>query len=170
VEVLPGVEGLIHVSEMSWTKRIQHPSDVLKVGERVEVAILKVDSAATRLSLGLRQVLGNPWDTVKDRYRTESHRRQGHQTCQVRGVRGSGGRHRRHDPRFRIHHEKRIEHPGELVKVGQTVRAVVLSADPAAKRLKLSLKQLEATSADQFVQSPRLATGYRRVLQVRGTK
>src|SRR5947208_15632255 len=68
VEVLPGVEGLIHVSEMSWTKRIQRPSDVLKKGERVEAEVLKVDRAAARLSLGLRQVLGNPWDTIKERY------------------------------------------------------------------------------------------------------
>ena len=71
VEVLPGVEGLIHVSEMSWTKRIQRPSDVLKKGERVEAVVLKVDSAAGRLSLGLKQVLGNPWDTIKDRYPKE---------------------------------------------------------------------------------------------------
>src|SRR4029453_18749059 len=68
VEVLPGVEGLIHVSEMSWTKRIQRPGDVLKKGERVEAVVLKVDSTASRLSLGLKQVLGNPWDTIKDRY------------------------------------------------------------------------------------------------------
>jgi len=68
VEVLPGVEGLIHVSEMSWTKRIQRPGDVLKLGERVEAAVLKVDAAAGRLSLGLKQVLGNPWDTLKERY------------------------------------------------------------------------------------------------------
>src|SRR5438093_11003057 len=64
VEVSPGVEGLIHVSEMSWTKRIQRPSDVLKEGERVEAVVLKVDGAARRLSLGLKQVLGNPWDKI----------------------------------------------------------------------------------------------------------
>src|SRR4029077_18764579 len=68
VEVMPGVEGMIHVSEMSWTKRIQRPSELLKKGERVEAVVLKVDSAASRLSLGLKQVLGNPWDTIKDRY------------------------------------------------------------------------------------------------------
>src|SRR5262249_51208310 len=68
VEVLPGVEGLIHVSEMSWTKRVQRASDVLKKGERVEAVVLKIDGPASRLSLGLKQVLGNPWDTVRDRY------------------------------------------------------------------------------------------------------
>src|SRR3989442_11335318 len=68
VEVMPGVEGLIHVSEMSWTKPIQRASDVLKEGERVETVVLKVDRAASRLSLGLRQGLGNPWDPIKDRY------------------------------------------------------------------------------------------------------
>src|SRR5262249_4394907 len=68
VEVMPGVEGLIHVSEMSWTKRIRRPSDLLKQGERVEAVVLKVEGSAARLSLGLKQVLGNPWDTIKDRY------------------------------------------------------------------------------------------------------
>src|SRR5262249_29280617 len=68
IEVMPGVEGLVHVSEMSWTRRVQRAGDVLKVGERVEAEVLKVDAAASRLSLGLKQVLGNPWDTLKDRY------------------------------------------------------------------------------------------------------
>src|SRR3989442_5796457 len=67
LELQPGVDGLIHVSEMSWTKRVKHPSEVLKEGERLEAVVLKVDIAASRLSLGLRQVLENPWDTIKDR-------------------------------------------------------------------------------------------------------
>jgi small subunit ribosomal protein S1 len=172
VEVLPGVEGLIHVSEMSWTKRIQRPSDVLKKGERVEAVVLKVDSATARLSLGLRQVLGNPWDTIKDRY-PEGKVVEGKVTRLVKfgafveveeGIEGLV-----HISDFTS--EKRIEHPSEVVKAGQVVRAIVLSADPEARRLKLGMKQLEATSADEFAKEA--AVGDRvsgRVLQVLGNK
>ena len=172
VEVLPGVEGLIHVSEMSWTKRIQRPSDVLKKGERVEAEVLKVDRAAARLSLGLRQVLGNPWDTIKERY-PNGKVIEGKVTRLVNfgafveveeGINGLV-----HISEFT--NEKRIGHPSEVVKIGQVVRAVVLSADPETRRLKLGMKQLEATSADHFVQEA--AVGDRvsgRVLQVRGNK
>src|SRR5436309_12711496 len=172
VEVMPGVEGLIHVSEMSWTKRIQRPSDVLKKGERVEAVVLKVDREAARLSLGLKQVLGNPWDTIKDRY-PSGKVVEGRVTRLVKfgafveleeGIDGLI-----HVSEFT--NEKRIEHPSEGVKVGQVVRAVVLSADPETKRLKLGMKQLEATAADQFAQHA--AVGDRvsgRVLQVLGNK
>src|SRR5436309_5724021 len=153
VEVLPGVEGLIHVSEMSWTKRIQRPSDVLKKGERVEAEVLKVDRAAARLSLGLRQVLGNPWDTIKDRY-PNGKVIEGKVTRLVNfgafveveeGINGLV-----HISEFT--NEKRIGHPSEVVKIGQVVRAVILSSDPETRRLKLGMKQLEATSAGHFAQ------------------
>jgi small subunit ribosomal protein S1 len=172
VEVMPGVEGMIHVSEMSWTKRIHRPSDVLKKGERVEAAVLKVDAAAGRLSLGLRQVLGNPWDTIKERY-PDGRVVEGKVTRLAKfgafveveeGIEGMV-----HVSEFT--NEKRIEHPSEIVKVGQVVRAVVLSADPEAKRLKLGLKQLEATATDQFAKDA--AVGDRvsgRVTRVRGNK
>jgi small subunit ribosomal protein S1 len=172
VEVMPGVEGLIHVSEMSWTKRIQRPGDILKKGERVEAVVLKVDKGASRLSLGLRQVLGNPWDTIKDRY-PEGKIVEGKVTrlanfgAFVEVEEGIDGMVHVSD----FTNEKRVQHPSEIVKVGQTVRAMVLSADPATKRLKLGLKQLEATSADKFVQDA--AVGDRvtgRVIQVRGNK
>ena len=172
VEVLPGVEGLIHVSEMSWTKRIQRASDVLKKGERVEAVVLKVDSEAARLSLGLRQVLGNPWDTIKDRY-PDGKVLEGKVTrlakfgAFVEVEEGIDGLIHISD----FTNEKRIEHPSEKVKVGQVVRAVVLSTEPETKRLKLGMKQLEATSADQFVQEA--AVGDRvsgRVIGVRGNK
>jgi small subunit ribosomal protein S1 len=172
VEVLPGVEGLIHLSEMSWTKRIQHPGEVLRAGERVEVAVLKVDGAARRLSLGLKQVLGNPWDTIQERY-PNGRVVEGKVTRLAKfgafveveeGIEGMV-----HVSEFTS--EKRIEHPSERVKVGQTVRAVVLSADLETRRLKLSLKQLELTSADQFMRES--AVGDRvsgRVLHVRGSE
>jgi small subunit ribosomal protein S1 len=170
VEILPGVEGLIHISEMSWTKRIHRPSDVLKIGERVEASVLKVDSAGSRLSLGLKQVLGNPWTTIKERY-PEGKVVEGKITRLAKfgafaeveeGIEGM------------IHvsdltNEKRIEHPSEVLKVGQTVRTIVLSADSETKRLKLGMKQLEATSADKFALEA--AIGDRvsgRVVRVRG--
>jgi small subunit ribosomal protein S1 len=172
VEVLPGVEGLIHVSEMSWTKRVQRPSDVVKKGERVDAAILKLDPAARRLSLGLKQVLGNPWDTIGDRYsigkiiegKVTRLAKFGAFVEVEEGIDGLI-----HVSEFT--HERRIEHPSEVVKIGQVVRAVVLSADRETKRLKLGMKQLEATSADQFLQETKVGDRVSgRVLQVRGNK
>jgi len=172
VEVMPGVEGLIHVSEMSWTKRIQRPGDVLKKGERVEAVVLKLDSATSRLSLGLKQVLGNPWDTIKDRYpsgkiiegKVTRLAKFGAFVEVEEGIDGLI-----HVSEFTS--ERRIENPAEIVKVGQTVRAMVLSADPETKRLKLGMKQLEATAADQFAKEA--AVGDRvtgRILKVRGNE
>jgi small subunit ribosomal protein S1 len=169
VEIAPGVEGLIHVSEMSWTKRINRASDVLKQGQRVEAAVLKIDQAASRLSLGLRQVLDNPWDTINERYPVGKIV-EGKVTRLVKfgafveveeGIEGLV-----HISDFTS--EKRIEHPSEKVKVGQVVRAAVLSAEPDARRLKLGMKQLEATATDQFAQQA--AVGDRvtgRILRVR---
>jgi small subunit ribosomal protein S1 len=170
VEVLPGVEGLIHVSEMSWTKRIQRPGDVLKAGERVEAVVLKLDPAANRLSLGLKQVLGNPWDTITDRYpagkivegKVTRIAKFGAFVEVEEGIEGLI-----HISEFTS--EKRIQSPSEVVKAGQVVRAVVLSADAETKRLKLGMKQLEATATDQFVEEAKVGdrvTG--RVLQVLG--
>jgi small subunit ribosomal protein S1 len=169
VEITPGVEGLIHVSEMSWTKRINRASDVLKQGERVEAVVLKIDPAASRLSLGLRQVLGNPWDTINERYpagkivegKVTRLAKFGAFVELEEGIEAL------------IHisdftNEKRIEHPSEIVKAGQVVRAIVLSAEPEARRLKLGMKQLEATATDQFAQQA--AVGDRvtgRILRVR---
>jgi small subunit ribosomal protein S1 len=172
VEVLPGVEGLIHVSEMSWTKRVQRASDVLKKGERVDAVVLKIDPAGSRLSLGLRQVLGNPWDTIRDRYpsgkvvegKVTRLAKFGAFVEVEEGIEGLV-----HVSEFTS--EKRIEHPSEVVKVGQVVRAMVLSADPETKRLKLGLKQLEPTAADQFAEHAGVGDRVSgRVLEVRGNK
>jgi small subunit ribosomal protein S1 len=172
VQIMPGVEGLIHVSEMSWTRRVQRASDVLKLGEHVEAVVLKVDAAATRLSLGLKQVLGNPWDTLKDRFpagkviegKVTRLAKFGAFVEVEEGVDGLV-----HISEFTS--EKRIQTPGEIVKVGQVVRAVIVSADPETKRLKLSMKQLEATPTDQFVKDVSVGdqiTG--RVTRVRGNE
>jgi small subunit ribosomal protein S1 len=172
VEVQPGVEGLIHVSEMSWTKRIQRPGDILKKGERVEAVVLKIDKEAGRLSLGLKQVLENPWDTVKDRYpagkvvegKVTRLAKFGAFVELEEGIDGLV-----HISEFTS--EKRIQSPAEVVKVGQVVRAAVQSVDAETKRLKLSMKQLEATPADQFAQG--VAVGDRitgRITRVAGKK
>jgi small subunit ribosomal protein S1 len=172
VEVLPGVEGLIHVSEMSWTKRVHRPGDVLKLGERVEAVVLKIEPGSRRLSLGLKQVLGNPWDTIKDRYpvgkivegKVSRLAKFGAFVELEEGIDGLI-----HVSEFTS--ERRIQSPGEIVKVGQVVRAVVLSVEPETRRLKLGMKQLEATPADQLVKD--LAIGDRvtgRVLRVSGNK
>jgi small subunit ribosomal protein S1 len=134
--------------------------------------ILKIDPAGPRLSLGLRQVLGNPWDTIRDRYpsgkvvegKVTRLAKFGAFVEVEEGIEGLV-----HVSEFTS--EKRIEHPSEVVKVGQTVRAMVLSADPEAKRLKLGVKQLEPTAGDQFAQHA--VPGDRvsgRVLEVRGNK
>jgi small subunit ribosomal protein S1 len=168
VEVLPGVEGLIHVSEMSWTRRVHRPGDILKVGERVEAVVLKME--AGRLSLGLKQVLGNPWDTIKERYpggkivegKVTRLAKFGAFVEVEEGIDGLI-----HVSEFTG--ERRIENPGEVVKVGQVVRAAVVSADPETRRLKLSMKQLESTPADHLIEG--LAVGDRitgRVLRVSG--
>src|SRR5437867_5958931 len=172
VELQPGVEGLIHVSEMSWTKRIKHPSEVLKEGERVEAVVLKVDLAASRLSLGLKQVLENPWDTIKDRYpagkivegKVIRLAKFGAFVEVEEGIDGLV-----HISEFTS--EKRIQNPAEVVKVGQVVRAAVQSVDAETRRLKLSIKQLEATPTDQFAQG--VAVGDRitgRITRVTGKK
>ncbi|HEY2383104.1 MAG TPA: 30S ribosomal protein S1 [Terriglobia bacterium] len=172
VEVVPGVEGLIHVSEMSWTKRVTRPGDVLKLGERVEAVVLKVEPSGRRLSLGLKQVLGNPWDTIKDRYpngkivegKVTRLAKFGAFVEVEEGIEGLI-----HISEFT--NERRISNPNEIVKPGQAVRAVVLSVDSEAKRLKLGMKQLEATPADQIVKE--FAVGDRvtgRILHVAGNK
>jgi small subunit ribosomal protein S1 len=172
VEVIPGVEGLIHVSEMSWTKRVHRPGDVLKLGERVEAVVLKIEPGARRLSLGLKQVLGNPWDTIKDRYpvgkivegKVSRLAKFGAFVELEEGIDGLI-----HVSEFTS--ERRIQSPGEIVKAGQVVRAVVLAVEPETRRLKLGMKQLEATPADQAMKD--LAIGDRitgRVLKVSGNK
>jgi small subunit ribosomal protein S1 len=172
VEVLPGVEGLIHVSEMSWTRRIQRPEDILKKGERVEAVVLKLDRAGSRLSLGLKQVLGNPWDTINERYpagkiiegKVTRIAKFGAFVEVEEGIEGLI-----HISEFTS--ERRIQSPAEIVKAGQVVRAVVLSVDAETRRLKLGMKQLEATPADQFAQDA--AAGDRvtgRVMQVLGNR
>jgi small subunit ribosomal protein S1 len=137
---------------MSWSKKVRKPADAVKPGEQVEVAVLGVNQAERRISLGLKQVLGDPWAEVPRRFPVNS---------QVEGIvtslqkfgafvelaEGVEGMVHVGD----ISAEKRINHPQEVLKVGQTVKALVLEADVAKRRLRLGMKQLVPTGLDEYI-------------------
>lgn len=143
VELEKGVEGLIHVSEMSWTKKVPHPSKVLQVGEVVEVAVLNVDAAHRRISLGLKQVMPNPWDELKEQYPAGSVIKGPVRNITDFGIfvgvaEGIDGLVHISD----LHWTKKIKHPSELFKKGDIVEAKVLGVDVHNERLSLGIKQL----------------------------
>jgi small subunit ribosomal protein S1 len=152
VELEPGLDGLIHLSEMSWSKKVRKPSDIVKPGETVDVVVLGVSPADKRISLGLKQALGDPWDDVEKNYPigaiVEGPVTQLKQfgafvqvTENVEGMIHVGD----------IVNEKRINHPQDELKVGQVVKAVVLENDREKRRLRLGLKQLIPTSLDEYM-------------------
>jgi small subunit ribosomal protein S1 len=152
VELEPGLDGLIHLSEMSWSKKVRKPSDILKPGEAVEAVVLAVNPADKRISLGLKQALGDPWDDVAKNYPVgaivEGPVTQLKQfgafvqvTENVEGMIHVGD----------IVNEKRINHPQDELKVGQVVKAIVLENDREKRRLRLGLKQLVPTSLDEYI-------------------
>ncbi|MGD8718964.1 MAG: 30S ribosomal protein S1 [Candidatus Zixiibacteriota bacterium] len=144
VELEPGVEGLIHVSEMSWTQRVKHPSKVLSVGDEIGVVILKIDDQHKRISLGLRQTMPNPWDTIEERYPPGSKIKGLAKNITEFGVfveleEGIDGLIHISD----ISWTKRVRHPSEVYKKGDAVEAVVLTIDSVNRRISLGVKQLE---------------------------
>ena len=152
VELEPGIEGLIHVSEMSWVKKVRKPSDLVKPGETVEAVILGVNAGERRMSLGLKQALGDPWAEAAQKFPAGSVvegpvvniMKFGAFVQVSEGIEGM------------IHvsdisAEKRINHPQDVLKVGQTVKAQVLELDVEKRRLKLGMKQLVPTSIDEYV-------------------
>jgi small subunit ribosomal protein S1 len=153
VELEPGIEGLIHISEMSWSKgKIRKASDVVKEGETVEVVILGVDAAQRRLSLGLKQALGDPWVDVPQRFPIGS-TVEGPVTSLTKfgafvqlseGVEGM-------IHVSEISPEKRIQHPADVLRVGQVVNALVIGLEPEKRQMKLSLKQLVPTGLDEYI-------------------
>jgi small subunit ribosomal protein S1 len=151
VELEPGVEGLIHVSEMSWSKRVKHPSKILNVGDSVEAMVLGVDSAARRISLGLKQVESNPWHELVEKYPVGT-RIKG----KVRNLTEFGAFVEVEDGIDGLIHisdmswSKRLKHPSELLKKGDKVEAMVLSIDAENQRLSLGLKQLATDVWDEF--------------------
>ncbi|MEW6271229.1 MAG: 30S ribosomal protein S1 [Thermodesulfobacteriota bacterium] len=143
VELEKGVEGLIHVSEMSWTKRVTHPSKVLELGAEVEVQVLDVDPNNRRISLGLKQVAPNPWELVRVNHPTGSHI-----TGKVKSITDFGifvGVDDGIDGLVHIsdlHWTKKIKHPSEVYKKGDEIEAVVLGVDVENERISLGVKQL----------------------------
>ena len=170
VELDPGVEGLIHVSEMSWSKKVRKPSDMLKPGETVEAVILGVNVAEQRISLGLKQTLGDPWVEASKSLTigsviegpVVSITKFGAFVQIAEGVEGMVHV-------SEISAEKRINHPQDVLKVGQTVKAQVLDLDGAKRTIRLSIKQMVPSSLDEYIAEHKegdTVTG--RVMQVSG--
>jgi len=151
IELEPGVEGLIHVSEMSWSKRVKHPSKILNQGDAVEAMVLGVDAGARRISLGLKQVEANPWLELADRYPVGSTI-----TGKVRNLTEFGAFVEVEEGIDGLIHisdmswSKRLKHPSEMLKKGDTVEAMVLNIDAENQRLSLGLKQLQTDIWDEF--------------------
>ena len=152
VELEPGIEGLIHVSEMSWVKKVRKPGDLVKAGDTVDAVILGVNAAEQRMSLGLKQALGDPWADASQKFPIGSEvegpvvslTKFGAFVQLAEGIEGM------------VHvsdisAEKRINHPQDVLKVGQSVKALVLELDTEKRRLKLGMKQLVPTSIDEYV-------------------
>jgi small subunit ribosomal protein S1 len=152
VELEPGIEGLVHVSEMSWAKKLRRASDVVKPGETVEAVILGVSAGERRISLGLKQTLGDPWAEVAQRFPMGSVI-EGPVTnltkfgAFVQLSEGVEGMIHLSD----IGAEKRINHPQEVLKIGQPVKAQVLAVDKEKRQLRLGIKQLVPTSLDEYI-------------------
>src|SRR5580765_2982403 len=170
VEIEPGVEGLIHVSEMSWSKKVRKPSDAVKSGESVEAVVLGVNVPERRISLGLKQALGDPWvEAAKNlgigsvvEGPVVSITKFGAFVQIAEGVEGM-------IHVSEISAEKRINHPQDVLKVGQTVKAQVLDVDGAKRNVRLSIKQMVPSSLDEYIVEHKegdVVTG--RVVQVSG--
>ena len=151
IELEPGVEGLIHVSEMSWSKRVKHPSKILNVGDMVEAMVLGLDPTARRISLGLKQIEANPWQELADRYPIGSRI-----VGRVRNLTEFGAFVEVEEDIDGLIHisdmswSKRVKHPSEVLKKGDRVEAVVLNIDAENQRLSLGLKQLATDIWDEF--------------------
>ncbi len=151
IELEAGVEGLIHVSEMSWSKRVKHPSKVLSVGDLTEAMVLQVDPGERRISLGLKQVEPNPWELLAEKYEPGS-RIEG----KVRNLTDFGAFVEVEEGIDGLIHisdltwNKRVKHPSEVIKKGDTVEAVVLNIDADNQRLSLGLKQLATDVWEEF--------------------
>ncbi|MGQ9634780.1 MAG: 30S ribosomal protein S1 [Bryobacteraceae bacterium] len=154
VELEPGVEGLIHVSEMTWSRRLKHPSKVVKVGDQVEAVVLGVQPKERRISLGIKQLEPDPWTTVEQRYSVGSVvegrvRKLTDFGAFVEIEEGIDGLVHVSD----LSWTKHIKNPSEVLKKGQIVQAVILNIDAAARRLSLGIKQLQPDAWETFFRS-----------------
>jgi len=170
VELEPGVEGLIHLSEMSWAKKVRKPQDIFKIGEAVEAVILGVKLEDRRISLGFKQLLTDPFTEATQKFASgsviegtvTSFTKFGAFVEIADGVEGMVHI-------SEITAEKRIQHPSDLLKIGQVVKAQVLEIDKERRQLKLSLKQLVPVSVDEYFSEHKpgdLVTG--RVMDITG--
>jgi small subunit ribosomal protein S1 len=142
VEIQPGIEGLVHVSEFSWTKRVARASDVLACGDEVDVVVLSIDADNQKIALGIRQTEDNPWDTVQDRYPVGSRISGKVRNFTTYGAfveleEGIDGMIHVSDMSW----TRKINHPSEVLQKGQQVDAVVLEVNPGDQRISLGLKQ-----------------------------
>jgi small subunit ribosomal protein S1 len=151
LELEPGIEGLIHVSEMSWTKRVKHPSKVLSVGDEVEAVVLDVDENNRKISLGMKQIEPNPWDVIEEKYPVGTH-----VSGQVRNITNFGvfvGLEEGIDGLVHVSDiswTEAIKHPSEKFQKGDELRAVVLKIDKENEKFSLGIKQLEPNPWDDI--------------------
>ncbi len=144
IELEPGVEGLVHVSEMSWTRRVRHPSKIVNVGDMVDVLVLDVNKATKRISLGMKQVEADPWATIDERYKP-GERVQG----KVRNLTDFGAFVELEPGVDGLLHisdmswTRNIGHPSELLKKGQPIETQILNVDKDNKRISLGIKQIQ---------------------------
>ena len=154
VQIDQGVEGLVHISEMSWTKKIKHPSQVVNVDDEVEVVVLDVDKANRRISLGLKQVESNPWDILEEKYPVGTKVKGKVKSVTDFGIfigfeEGIDGMIHVSD----ISWTKKVKEASELYKEGDEVEAVVLAIDRKNEKFSLGIKQLEENPWDQMIKS-----------------
>lgn len=151
VEIIPGVEGLIHVSEMSWSQHLRSPQDFMKVGDEIESMILTLDREERKMSLGLKQLMPDPWVNIMDKYPVGSKH-----TAKVRSLTNFGVFVELEEGIDGLIHisdlswSKKIKHPAEFTKVGENIEVVVLEVDTEHRRLSLGHKQLEDNPWDAY--------------------
>ncbi len=151
IELEQGIEGLVHVSEMTWSKRMKHPSKLVKPGDEVDTIILSVNPNDRRISLGMKQLQENPWEQLEDKYPTGAIIEG-----RVRNLTDFGAFIEIEDGIDGLVHvsnlswTKRIKHPSEVLKKGEKVRAIVLGVEPENRRLSLGVKQLQPDVWDTF--------------------
>ena len=157
VELEQGIVGLVHLSEMTWSKRLKHPSKMVKPGDEVETVVLNVNPADRRISLGMKQLLENPWENLADRYPAGTI-----VEGRVRNLTDFGAFIEIEDGIDGLVHvsnlswTKRVKHPSEVVKKGEKVKAVVLGVEPQNRRLSLGIKQLQPDVWESFFAAHRV--------------
>ncbi len=162
VEIEPGVEGLIHISEMTWSRRMKHPAKIVNAGDEVEAVVLEVKPKERRISLGIKQLEADPWTTIADRYSIGSVvegrvRKLADFGAFVEIEEGIDGLVHVSDMSWTAH----VKHPSELVKKGQIVQAVVLHIDAPNRRLSLGIKQLQPDNWETFFRTHQVGDNVR---------